>query len=118
MWLNKQLVTDVHERVRVFYVSWAAACHWNERRDKDEPRIFGGWYWAHGRTENGPFRSMSACYRDAWYKVVARTEAPRLYRRELEDEKPTAMKRREEAKRMARRARPKAANGAAATARA
>jgi hypothetical protein len=80
MWLSKQIREDVTAEVRVFYVHWEAAKQWNEKRDKDEPRVFTGWYWAHRGDEGGPFKSMSACYRDAWFRAVQHRAPPRLQR--------------------------------------
>ena len=82
MWLKKNVVNAVeNSHVQVFYVNWEAACQWNERRNDPEiPLVFCGWYWAKGLQEAGPFKSKSACYRDAWYVLVAQRPAPRLHK--------------------------------------
>lgn len=77
MWLSNSLVNAVEEaKIRVFYVSFQATRLWASERDKDEPLVFSGYYWALGPREAGPFRSMSAAYRDAYYRVVRRTAPP------------------------------------------
>jgi len=80
MWLKNQLMDDVNQRIdEIFYLTWEAAKKFNERRDKDDPLVFSGWYWARGREEGGPFKSKSAAYRDAWFRLVRRVAPPSLY---------------------------------------
>jgi len=77
MWLPNALIDAVEEaKIKVFYVSFAATRLWATERDKDEPLVFSGYYWAMGPREAGPFRSMSAAYRDAYYRVVRRMAPP------------------------------------------
>ena len=78
MWLSHALIGEVEERVSVFYLSYATCRYWAEHRDKGEPLIFSGWYWAIGPREAGPFKSRSACYRDAWFRIVQRRTPPGL----------------------------------------
>lgn len=78
-WLPNSIFEDVEDaHVRVFYVSGRAAKLWAETRDKDEPRVFTGFYWAEGAREAGPFKTRSAAIRDAWYRVVAKRTPPNL----------------------------------------
>jgi hypothetical protein len=37
--------------------------------------VFSGWYWSLGAREAGPFKSQSAAWRDAWYRL-GRRRAP------------------------------------------
>lgn len=76
MWLPNAIVSDVDDTVTVFYVNYETCRFWAENRDKGEPLVFSGWYWAKGPREGGPFKSKSACYRDAWYHVVQRRTPP------------------------------------------
>lgn len=70
MWLQNALIDAVRDAdIKVFYVSFQATRLWAKERDKDEPLVFSGYYWALGAREAGPFRSMSAAYRDAYYRV-------------------------------------------------
>jgi hypothetical protein len=78
MWLPDAIIGDVEDRVTVFYVTYAATRYWAENRDKGEPLVFSGWYWAQGPVEGGPFKSRSACYRDAWFRVVQKRTPPVL----------------------------------------
>ena len=70
MWLPDKYVTAVRDRARVFYLPWDVCRYWNADRKRGEPLVFSGWYWAHENIERGPFKSQSACYRDAWYRLV------------------------------------------------
>jgi hypothetical protein len=80
MWLRNSLIADVQRRVRVFHLPKPIAQYWNERRDKGDPVVFTGWYWCIGaEREAGPFKSMSAAYRDAWFRVVQEREPPPLH---------------------------------------
>lgn len=70
MWLPDHVIKTVEDaRVTVFYLSYAACRHWAEHRERDEPLVFSGWYWARGGREAGPFKSQSAAWRDAWFSV-------------------------------------------------
>lgn len=81
MWLRNKLIEDVHATVdEIFYLDWSAAQRFNEKRDKDQPLVFSGWYWALGAQEGGPFKSKSSAYRDAWYRLVLRRAPPSLHR--------------------------------------
>ncbi len=78
MWLPNAIIGDVEDQVTVFYVTYGATRYWAENRDKGDPLVFSGWYWAKGPIEGGPFKSRSACYRDAWFRVVQRRSPPVL----------------------------------------
>ena len=80
MWLPSAIITDVEDAVTVFYVDFTTARLWALRRDKGEPLVFCGWYWAKGPVEGGPFKTRSACYRDAWFRIVQRRTPPLLRR--------------------------------------
>ena len=76
MWISNSIQDEVRHAVRVFYVPYAATLLWKEHRAKGEPLVFSGWYWAKGAREGGPFRSQSACYRDAWYRCCRDSPPP------------------------------------------
>ena len=79
MWLPNAIIKDVDEGVTVFYLNYATTRYWAEHRAKDEPLVFSGWYWAQGSREGGPFKSKSACYRDAWFRAVRHKQPPKLH---------------------------------------
>ena len=84
MWLPDKLIDAVTDAgIKVFYVSFQATRLWASERDKDEPLIFSGYYWAQGAREAGPFRSMSAAYRDAWFRVVRHRPPPMIAARNV-----------------------------------
>lgn len=66
--------------VRIFFVSGAVTKWYNARRQdpSEEPCLFGGWFWAHGRDEYGPFRTPSAAQRDFYYRSVLNERPPGL----------------------------------------
>jgi hypothetical protein len=78
MWLPNAIIKDVDEGVAVFYVPFSTCRYWAEHRAPGEPLVFSGWYWAEGAREGGPFKSKSACYRDAWYRAVRHKQPPKL----------------------------------------
>ena len=66
--------------VQVWFANRVITKLWNSERG-DQPITFGGWYWHQkkGRRvvstdDEGPFRSESAAWRDAWKKLQLRTE--------------------------------------------
>lgn len=87
MWLPNKLIADVDEDVKVFYLTYAVCRYWAEHRAKDEPLVFSGWYWAQGGREGGPFKSKSACYRDAWFRAVRHKQPPKLHANAIEAER-------------------------------
>jgi hypothetical protein len=81
MWLSDAIISDVKDaNVRVFYLTGSVATTWNKRRKGDEPAVFSGHYWAKGDKEGGPFKTISACYRDAHYRIVLKIAPPTLER--------------------------------------
>lgn len=77
MWLSAAVLHDASETgARVFYVSYAATRRWAETREPGEPLVFSGWYWTLGAREAGPFKSQSAAWRDAWYRLARRKAPP------------------------------------------
>lgn len=65
-------------KVEVFEASRITTSFWNERRGPKDPRFYGGWYWytkSNTQTINGPFKTLSAAYRDAFVRVVLRSNA-------------------------------------------
>ena len=87
MWLPNKIIEDVEDQVTVFYVDYATTRYWAETREKGEPLVFSGWYWAKGPREGGPFKSRSSCYRDAWFRVVQRRTPPILHADALKAER-------------------------------
>ncbi len=71
--LPKNVVGAVdRKRVKVYFANRTMTKYWNDRRNTDDLRYFGGWYWyleTNGKadqTENGPYKTESAAYRDAF----------------------------------------------------
>lgn len=87
MWLPNAIVSDVEEQVTVFYLDYKTTRYWAENRTPGEPLVFSGWYWAKGPREGGPFKSRSACYRDAWFRIVQRRTPPVLHQDALKAER-------------------------------
>lgn len=79
MWITKNHKSAVEEVVdEIFYLDWSTSQRYNARRDKDQPMILGGWYWAVGAQEGGPFKSKTAAYVNAYYLLVLRRSPPLL----------------------------------------
>lgn len=98
MWLSNTIIADVREAVTVFYVNYATTRFWAENRAKGEPLVFSGWYWANGTREGGPFKSQSACYRDAWFRIVQKQAPPVLRADALKFERRTNQRVKQQAK--------------------
>jgi hypothetical protein len=96
MWLPNAIISDVDDQVAVFYVSYATTRYWAEHREPGEPLVFSGWYWAKGIREGGPFKSRSACYRDAWFRVVQKRTPPVLHQDTLRVEREAQRKKNRE----------------------
>jgi hypothetical protein len=79
VWLPDKIIADVDDAVQVFYLPYSTCRYWAENRAPGEPLVFSGWYWAQGSREAGPFKSRSACFRDAWYRAVTHKRPPVLH---------------------------------------
>lgn len=78
MWLPKEIVTNVERVARVYYIDKSDSDLWNKNRKDGEVRIFCGWGWVGKDMRRQGFKSMSSCYRDAYYELVERSSAPSM----------------------------------------
>jgi len=79
VWIKKPIREAVEEAVdEIFYLDWPTSQRYNAVLAEGQPRVFGGWYWAVGVREGGPFKSMTAAYVNAWYVLVQRRQPPTL----------------------------------------
>jgi|SRR4051812_31368587 hypothetical protein len=81
--LRKSVVERTMKQVEIVYLSRDTAKWWNARRRPDDTATFCGWYWIHRREEMGPFKSRSACIRDAYYRLVLQRELPSVGQSQL-----------------------------------
>ena len=84
MRLSEAVQKDAGKKVQVVYMDRETAKFWNRSRYRQDgdPVTFTGYYWVNGREEGGPFKSRSAAYRDAWYRLVQGTELPATARQD------------------------------------
>lgn len=69
-------------KVTVAYVGRDAAKEWNKSRKRGEVATFCGYYWyTRSGEEAGPFKSVSAAIRHAYYQVVLKREQPKVHDR-------------------------------------
>ena len=80
MWIRAEIVAEVEQVARVFYVDQGMAQRWNEHRRDGELRLMTGWVWSakSGREERGGVKTVTAAYIDAYYRLVLHTTAPRV----------------------------------------
>lgn len=85
MWLPQTIVADVDRVARIHYVNRADCVRWNQNRDAGELRLLSGWCWtARDRSSfRQGFKSQTVAYRDAWYALVKREQAPAITRPKL-----------------------------------
>jgi hypothetical protein len=81
--LRRKVVEATMDQVEVVYLSRETSKWWNARRRPEDTATFCGYYWIRNREEMGPFRSRSACVRDAYYKFVLQRELPSVGRSQL-----------------------------------
>ena len=89
MWISRDMAKEIEDVARVFYVDMGMCARWNEHRREGEPRLMTGWAWearaphrGHGGHRLG-IKTITACYIDAWYALVAKAEPPRVSRPRL-----------------------------------
>lgn len=86
MWISRDMAAEIESVAHVFYVDKTMCARWNEHRHASEPRLMTGWAWearAGRRGHRLGIKTMTACYIDAWYALVAKTEPPRIGRPRL-----------------------------------
>jgi hypothetical protein len=85
MWLPNDLIAEIDKVARFHYVSKLDCKVWNEHRREGELRLLTGWCWQakHGGKFQLGLKTRTACYRDAYYALVARTDTPSLSRPRL-----------------------------------
>jgi hypothetical protein len=78
MWIPKNIVDRVDEVALIYYVDKTTTALWNRNRLQGELRLLTGWGWAMksgGRRRQG-FKTKTVAYRDAYYALIQRREAP------------------------------------------
>lgn len=83
MWIAKEVITRVDEVATVHYVDLQACKDWNQHRRSHELRLLTGWTWTAkvGSSYQQGLKTKTQCYRDAYYRLILRTNAPALQRR-------------------------------------
>lgn len=86
-WIPDSISKEVEDaKTKITYLPREVAKAWNGQRKVGESVVFTGWYWSKDSKEGGPFKSRSACVRDAYYIVVLHAAPP----------SPTAFQKRQE----------------------
>lgn len=85
MWLPANIIADVDRVARIYYVAVADTKAWNEHRRDGELRLLTGWCWSArgGGAFRQGFKTPTVAYRDAWYALVEKREAPAIARDRL-----------------------------------
>lgn len=85
MWLKDSVISDVERVALIRYVGVDECRRWNEHRREGELRLLTGWMWAakRGRSYQHGFKTRTIALIDAWYHLVAETEAPAVDRPRL-----------------------------------
>ena len=80
MWIVNEIVEKVNDVATVHYVDMQACKAWNEHKRPGEIRLLTGWVWTakHGNLYQQGLKTKSQCYRDAYYRLILRTNAPTL----------------------------------------
>lgn len=78
MWLPNNIVTDVDHVARIYYINKVMCINWNANRQEGELRLLTGWCWVErgGRNYRQGFKTQTVAYRDAYYALIAKTNAP------------------------------------------
>lgn len=95
MWLKDAFAAQVDEVAHVFYVNRERSVAWNKHRKADEPMLLTGWVWSEkggGRREQHGIKTITACYIDAYFALVLKTEAPRIARPRVVTDNPRKRK--------------------------
>ena len=85
MWIPQAITSQVDDVADIFYEGGDQCRKWNARRLPDEVRMFSGWCW---RSKDATYyrqglKTLSACYRDAFYTLVSDKPVPLETRKRL-----------------------------------
>jgi hypothetical protein len=85
VWISNSIVSEVEEVVTIRYVTAQDCAQWNEHRRPGELRLFSGWSWTarQGREHQQGLKTYSSAVRDAYYRLVVKTDTPTIRRRQL-----------------------------------
>lgn len=80
MWLPSDIIRAVDARARIHYIDARMTASWNAHRRQGELRLLTGWAWVsrEGGAYRLGFKTQTVCYRDAYYALIAKSNAPGL----------------------------------------
>jgi hypothetical protein len=80
MWLPTSTIEQVDRVAKIRYISKAECEAWNAHRREGELRLLTGWEWIarDGSSHCQGFKTETVCYRNAWYALIRKEEAPSL----------------------------------------
>jgi hypothetical protein len=85
MYFSARIVNEVQQVARIHYIDATACRRWNAQIRNGELRLLTGWCWTdkNGQMHRQGFKTMSVCFRDAWYTLIAHQTAPVAQRHKL-----------------------------------
>lgn len=84
-WFPNNIIAEVDRLARITYLDRNACKLWNDNRRGNELRLLSGWMWTSRSTgeHRQGFKTISVCYRDAWYSLVQHRATPAVVRARL-----------------------------------
>lgn len=82
----ERAVIDAVDRVAIVqYLNQEGCVAWNRYRKEGELRLLTGWVWTSrvDGTQQQGFKTVSACYRDAYYVLIKNRAQPQIARNKL-----------------------------------
>lgn len=85
MWLPRDIILEVEAVARITYIDAVQTARWNKYRQPGELRLLTGWAWIarNGRDSRQGFKTQTVAFRDAYYALCRREEAPAFERRRV-----------------------------------
>ena len=81
MWLPANIIQDVDDVARIYYINAEETKRWNANRREGELRMLTGWCWSSKKSNSQHrygFKTITVAYRDAWYELVQQNVTPTL----------------------------------------
>ena len=82
MWLPANIIKDVDEVARIYYINVAESQRWNAHKGEGELRMLTGWCWSAKNSDQHRygFKTITIAYRDAWYELVKKQATPSIHK--------------------------------------
>jgi hypothetical protein len=80
MWLPNAICEQIEDLATFRYIDATLCARFNKTKAANELRLLTGYEWTskNGRHSRGGFKTLTVCYRDAYYSLIREMAAPSI----------------------------------------